>query len=197
MVMRVHLLGLEDMANTDVTADDVPEAADAENQSAGDEEGEGGKGRPSKKVLIMAAAGGLLLLGGLGAGAGYFFGWFGGNETAEEAALEAALEAAAEPVFYFDMPEITVNLSSAEQRAQYLRMTVALEISDPEISNILEPNLPRITDVFQTYLRELRVSDLEGSAGLFRLRHELQRRINLAIFPAEVDAVLFREIIVQ
>lgn len=184
------------MANTDVTADDMPDAANTDGAMDG-EDGEGGKKRLSKKMLIIAAAGGLVLLGGVGAGAGYFLGWFGGAETAEDAALEAALEAAAVPVFYFDMPEITVNLSNAEQRAQYLRMTVALEISDPEISTVLEPNLPRITDVFQTYLRELRVSDLEGSAGLFRLKHELQRRINLAIFPAEVDAVLFREIIVQ
>lgn len=183
------------MANTDVTADDMPDEAAADSPEG--EEGEGGKRRLSKKMMIIAAVGGLLLLGGGGTGAAFFFGWIGNSETAEEVALEAALEVAAQPVFYFDMPEITVNLSNAEQRAQYLRMTVALEISDPEISTVLEPNLPRITDVFQTYLRELRVSDLEGSAGLFRLKHELQRRINLAIFPAEVDAVLFREIIVQ
>lgn len=178
------------MANTDVTADDVP--AD-QSDGAGEDGEEGGKRKLSKKMLIIAGAGGLvLLLGGVG-GAGFFLGWFGGEQSAEEVALEVA----AEPTFYFDLPEITVNLSNAEQRAQYLRMEVALELSDEEIVSVIEPNLPRILDVFQTYLRELRVSDLEGSAGLFRLKHELQRRINLAIFPAEVDAVLFREIIVQ
>ena len=88
-------------------------------------------------------------------------------------------------------------MANAERRAQYLRIIVTLELADPELVAVLEPNLPRVLDVFQTYLRELRVSDLEGSAGLFRLKHELQRRVNLAIFPAEVEAVLFREIIVQ
>lgn len=178
------------MANTDVTADDV--AAD-QTDGAGEDGEEGGKRKLSKKMMIIAGVGGLVLLLGGGGAAAFFLGWFGSEQTAEELALEEA----AEPAFYFDLPEITVNLSNAEQRAQYLRMEVALELSDQEIVSIIEPNLPRILDVFQTYLRELRVSDLEGSAGLFRLKHELQRRINLAIFPAEVDAVLFREIIVQ
>jgi flagellar protein FliL len=148
--------------------------------------------RFSRRVLIIAGAAGLLLLLGAGAGTAYLLGWFGGAS-----AEDIALEQASAPVFYFDLPEITVNLSNAEQRAQYLRMEVVLEIPDQALIGVIEPNLPRILDVFQTYLRELRVSDLEGSAGLFRLKHELQRRINLAIYPAEVDAVLFREIIVQ
>ena len=45
--------------------------------------------------------------------------------------------------------------------------------------------------------RELRKSDLEGSAGIYRLKEELRRRINVAIFPAQVDAILFKELLVQ
>jgi flagellar FliL protein len=46
-------------------------------------------------------------------------------------------------------------------------------------------------------LRELRVTDLEGSAGLYRLREELTRRVNVAIAPNRIRAVLFKEIVVQ
>jgi flagellar protein FliL len=57
--------------------------------------------------------------------------------------------------------------------------------------------LPRVLDAFQTYLREMRTTDLEGSAGLYRLRDELTRRVNVAIAPSRINAVLFKEIIVQ
>jgi flagellar FliL protein len=52
-------------------------------------------------------------------------------------------------------------------------------------------------DAFQVYLRELRKSDLEGSAGIYRLKEELQRRVNVAIYPAQVESILFKEILVQ
>ncbi|MBV6656481.1 MAG: flagellar basal body-associated FliL family protein [Devosiaceae bacterium] len=177
------------MANTD-TADEQAPAEEAAAEAP--EEGAKGGFKLSKKMLMIAGGVGVLTLIGGGAGAAYLLGWFGGD-TAEDVALEQVQA----PVFYYDLPEITVNLANAEQRAQYLRILVALEMADPEVQTIIEPNLPRILDVFQTYLRELRISDLEGSAGLFRLKHELSRRINLAIYPAEIDAVLFRELIVQ
>ncbi|MFK7791368.1 MAG: flagellar basal body-associated FliL family protein [Devosiaceae bacterium] len=175
------------MADTDVAEAEIAAGDDAN----GDEDA-GGKRKLSKKTLMIVGAGGVVMLLGGGAGAAFLLGWFG-SDSAEEVAIEQAQA----PRFYYDLPEITVNLANAEQRAQYLRLTVALELPSEDIIGVIEPNLPRILDVFQTFLRELRVSDLEGSAGLFRLKHELQRRINLAIFPAEVDAVLFREIIVQ
>jgi flagellar FliL protein len=176
------------MANADVTPDDMDAAAaDGENASE-----DGGKHKLSKKMLMIIGGGAVVMLLGGGVGAAFMLGWVGGPSPEE-----VALEQAQVPKFYYDLPEITVNLANAEQRAQYLRLVVALEISNEEIAGVIDPNMPRILDVFQTYLRELRVSDLEGSAGLFRLKHELQRRVNLAIFPAEVDAVLFREIIVQ
>ena len=74
---------------------------------------------------------------------------------------------------------------------------MALEIADESVSNSLEPQLPRILDTFQIYLRELRSEDLEGSAGVYRLKEELLRRINLAISPRRVDRILFKEIIIQ
>lgn len=98
---------------------------------------------------------------------------------------------------YFDLPEMVVNLSSPDKRVQYLKLKVALEARDAATINTLTPVMPRILDAFQLYLRELRASDLEGSAGIFRLKEELLRRINLEVHPHQVDRVLFKEIIVQ
>ena len=57
--------------------------------------------------------------------------------------------------------------------------------------------LPRIVDNFQVYLRELRLDDLRGSAGVYRLREELLARVNTAVRPAKIKDVLFKEMLVQ
>jgi flagellar FliL protein len=94
---------------------------------------------------------------------------------------------------------MTVNLApdSAQDRARLLKFKVSLEVKDPKIIPDIQPLMPRVEDSFQVYVRELRASDLEGSAGLYRLREELLRRVNYAVYPAKVDAVLFKEIVVQ
>jgi flagellar protein FliL len=72
-----------------------------------------------------------------------------------------------------------------------------LEMEDAKLVEQIKPLMPRVMDTFQTYLREMRQSDLEGSAGLYRMREELTRRVNIAVAPNKVNAVLFKEIVVQ
>jgi flagellar protein FliL len=142
----------------------------------------------SRKLIIIAAAG-LLVLGG-GAG-GYFF-------FLHKPAPEAPKQEAAKPVFFVDLPDVLVNLSNnGSDRTQYLKVKIVLEVPDKSLVEQIKPLLPRVVDAFQTYLRELRPTDLDGSAGLYRLREELTRRVNLAIAPSHITAVLFKEIIVQ
>ena len=80
---------------------------------------------------------------------------------------------------------------------QYLKVKVVLEVKEEKQVEAIKPTLPRVTDIFQTYMRELRSSDLNGSAGLFRLKEEMTRRVNAAVAPNQVSAVLFKEIVVQ
>ena len=56
--------------------------------------------------------------------------------------------------------------------------------------------MPRVEDMLQTFLRELRPEDLSGSQGTFRLRQEIQRRVNLMIAPAKVNTVLFGDVLI-
>jgi len=142
------------------------------------------------RKLIMIAAGGVVGLCALGGG-GYFF--FGHHDTETAKAAPAV-----KPPIFVDMPDVLVNLSSTgTERTQYLKVKIALELPDDQVQAQIQPVMPRILDTFQTYLRELRPTDLDGSAGLYRLKEELTRRVDAAIAPNKINAVLFKEIVVQ
>jgi flagellar protein FliL len=144
---------------------------------------------PSLKVMIIAAAG-LLVVGGGGAGA-YFF--FFSSPAHEKSAQEAAKSA-----IFVDLPDVLVNLSNpGGDRTQYLKVKIVLELPENGVVAQIQPLMPRVMDAFQTYLRELRPTDLDGSAGLYRLKEELTRRVNAAVAPNHITAVLFKEIVVQ
>lgn len=165
--------------------------ADTDTDAENGEEG-GAKKGGKKKLIIFGAAGlvGLLAVGG----AVWFLFLSGGGEP--EVDPNAAPVVEQKPVVFYDLPEMTVNLST-DGRATYLKVRIALEVADQAMVDRISPYLPRILDAFQIYLRELRPADLEGSAGLFRLKEELLRRINLSVYPAKVDGVLFKEILIQ
>ena len=104
----------------------------------------------------------------------------------------------AKPAVFVDVPEVLVNLANAgTDRTQYLKVKVVLELPDPALQSQIQAVMPRVMDAFQMFLRELRPSDLDGSAGLYRLKEELTRRVNAAISPSRINAVLFKEIVVQ
>jgi flagellar FliL protein len=143
---------------------------------------------PPLKLLIIGGAA-VLLLAGAGAGAYLFF-----ARPAEHKVETPAVK----PVVFVDLPDILVNLSNpGADRTQYLKVKVVLELPEQKMIEQITPIMPRVMDAFQTYLRELRPSDLDGSAGLYRLKEELTRRVNVAIAPSRINAVLFKEIVVQ
>ena len=91
-----------------------------------------------------------------------------------------------------------INLVGAPgERVQYLKVKLVLEVKEEKQVEAIKPSMPRLTDIFQSYLRELRPTDLNGSAGLFRLKEELTKRVNVALAPNQVNAVLFKEVVVQ
>jgi len=91
-----------------------------------------------------------------------------------------------------------VNLAGAPgERVQYLKLKIVLELKEEKQIEAIKPSMPRVTDIFQTYVRELRSSDLNGSAGIFRLKEELTKRVNAAVAPIQVSAVLFKEVVLQ
>jgi flagellar protein FliL len=143
----------------------------------------------SKLKLIIAAVAVLVIAGG---GASWFF-FFRGH--GEEVHAEAAPP---KPPSFVDVPDMMVNMvGNPGERVQYLKVKVVLEVKEEKQVEAIKPTMPRVSDIFQTYMRELRPADLNGSAGLFRLKEELTRRVNLAVAPSQVNAVLFKEIVIQ
>jgi len=181
------------------------------------EDGEAGadaapKGK--KKLVIIGAAAALLVVGGGGA---FMMMGQGGNAEGKEAAAgggghgggghggghgDAAKGVGPDgkrPIVFVELRVMLLNLSPdmPQEKAKYAKLRLALELKDAGVEDEVKPLMPRIEDTLQVYMRELRVSDLTGSVGLYRLREELLRRVNVAVYPAKVEAVLFKDVIVQ
>ena len=102
-----------------------------------------------------------------------------------------------ENAVFFPLEELIVNLNAGGRKSTFLKIRISLELADGEDISRIESVMPRIMDNFQVYLRELRIEDLKGSAGMYRLREELLTRVNAAAAPAKIRDVLFKEILVQ
>jgi flagellar FliL protein len=157
------------------------------------------KGGGKKKLLLI-----LLPVLLLGAGAGL---WFSGilpgllgmgpkPEEAAQAAAEPPVPPRSPPAFV-ELPEIVSNLNAPGRRASFVRLRAKLEISRADDAAAVQAAMPRLLDLFQTYLREVRPEELRGSAGTHRLREELVARASVAVAPARVTDVLFVELLVQ
>ena len=148
----------------------------------------------NKKVLMIAAPVLLLLLGGGGAGLYFFVLKPSGADTKPQAA-EAVLTPP--QVVFADVPDILVNIQSNDGTPAYLKLSVSLELDNDLEKAGMAALMPRLVDQFQSYLRELRMDDLKGSAGVLRLKEDLMRRTNVAAAPYKVRDVLLKQVIVQ
>lgn len=149
----------------------------------------------SGKKLVLFVILPVLLLGGVGAGL-KFGGFLGSGPESQQAKDEKTVKKLEQTVF-FDLPDMLVNLNSTGRRQSFLKMKVSLELtSDTDVPEITKLS-PRIIDNFQVYLRELRIDDLRGSAGVYRLREELLARVNASVRPTVVRDVLFKEMLIQ
>jgi flagellar FliL protein len=175
------------MSDATAEVDDEVDADENEDQS------EGKKKLAGKKLVLFVILPVLLLLIVGGGGAAFFL--MSGDE--EEAAAAQAEQAPVAQVVFYDLPEMLVNLNAGGKRANYLKIKVALELEKPEDVEPLKAILPRVVDNFQVYLREMRLEDLNGSAGLMRLKEELLMRTNVAAGSIPIRDVLFKEMLVQ
>lgn len=179
---------------TDQTTTEEPDVEAA----ADGEDGAGparGRRVPGKKLVLFIILP-FLLIGAAGGGI-YVSGLLDSLLGIEEQDGELVAEAELGPSVYYEVPEMLVNLNTSGRRVGYLKISVSLEVGSEEDFPKLDAVLPRIVDDFQVYLRELRVEDLNGSAGLQRLREELFMRVSNAAAPTVVRNVLFRELLIQ
>ena len=210
------------MAKKDKKEAKNPEATEATEAPADGVEGAEGEAPGKKKLplkmIIIAGAAALVVLGGGGAAAFIFLkpkpdaaaekgdpGKEKKKEKKKEAKKEgkegeagaAVVREGPDGIVFYTMPEVVVNMQTADGRPTYLKLKLTLELPDDTVVEELEPNMPRLTDMFQTFLRELRPEDLSGSQGSYQLRMEILRRVNLVIGPSKANAVLIEEMLIN
>jgi flagellar FliL protein len=171
---------------------------------------EGAEGAPQKKKmsgkkLVLFIVLPLLLLGGGGAAA--YFLLFKEDPKKAEAGHEGEVEAAAEeeaaaedeahPPVFIELPKMQANLIMTGKKQPFMVTTLVLEVGSPEEQKLVEELQPRIENEIVTYLRSLRPEDVQGAAGLQRLREELLLRVKAAAKPAKVKDILFKEMLIQ
>lgn len=200
----------------------VKEAEDAEKTEGveGEEAEGGGKKKLPIKLLAIAGAAVVVILGGGGTAAFMFLkpkpeaagehgekgkkdekkkedhgkGGKGGDKPDPNAPVVAE---GPNGVTFYTLPDIVVNMQTADGRPTFLKLKLTFELPDSHMADELTPNMPRMQDMFQTFLRELRPEDLQGSQGSYQLRMEILRRVNLLIAPAKVNAVLIEEMLIN
>ncbi|MFN3537434.1 MAG: flagellar basal body-associated FliL family protein [Brevundimonas sp.] len=190
--------------------------ATTDTPSEGEGEGVPGKKKPPM-LLIIGAAVAVVVLGG-GAGAFFLMQPSSAEASGDEAHASpppppakkggdshgapaeggaGVIAAGPDGVTFYTMPDMVVNIQSSSGRPTFLKLKLTLEMEDAYLAQTLQSEAPRLQDMFQGYLRELRPEELTGSAGSHQLRQELLRRVNLIAAPGQVDAVLIEEMLVQ
>lgn len=197
----------------EVEEKDAAEAHEGEEGAEGAEgaeEDEGKRKFTAKKIVLFVVVP-LFLLGGGGAAA-YFTGMLNkflpkhelkceevkeGDKDFEKCAEQAKLKDATLPGVFLEIPSMIVNLSSTSKQPRFLKVTLKLELENAEEQKKIEEILPRVIDQFQLYLRELRIEDLQGTSGIYRMKIELLSRVRAAAPNVKVRDVLFQEALVQ
>jgi flagellar FliL protein len=191
------------------------------------EDGEAPAKKKPPIMLIAIIAGAVVLLGGGGAAAFFLLkpkpaaeaaegghgakaehgkkekkekkeeGGHGGGEGGKPDPNAPVVREGPEGVVFYTLPDIIVNMQTADGRPTFLKLKLTFELPDSDMVEELNPMMPRMQDMFQTFLRELRPEDLSGSQGSFQLRAEILRRVNLLAAPMKVNAVLIEEMLIS
>ncbi|XBQ15105.1 MAG: flagellar basal body-associated FliL family protein [Oceanicaulis sp.] len=183
----------------DEAEDDIEDGAEAEGV-----EGEKKKGGIKKLALFIGLPVVILILAGV-AGALLLFGG-GEDETAVAEggeAVEEEIDPAAELTAYFDRFEqsgeysVTANIADENGGSLVMQLKFAIVYDDHSVSTVLaHPDFePRLRDTMIDFARTLRVEDLDGSMGNYRIKAELLRRVNLLIAPMQAEDVLIVDLV--
>ncbi len=159
-----------------------------------EQEGSSGKKLSGKKLVLFIVLPIFVIAAGA---AGVYYSGIADPYLGIEKSTEEEEAAVLKKAVYFYMPEMLVNLNSSGRRTNFLKINISLELEEESDIARLEMLMPRIVDGFQVYLRELRVDDLRGSAGMYRLREDLLRRINEVAKPIRINDILFKEMLIQ
>jgi flagellar FliL protein len=190
-------------------AKDVADNTELDEDAGAEGEGAEGKKKLPLRLIIIGAAAGVLVLGGGGTAAFLLMGHKAPasahapkkkdakKDGKKDDKTGAQIAEGPDGVVFYTPPDIVVNMQTADGRPTFLKLKLTLELPDQATADTLDEDMPRLQDMFQTFLRELRPEDLAGSQGSYQLRMEIQRRVNLVIAPAKINTVLIEEMLIN
>jgi flagellar FliL protein len=190
-------------------AKDVPNSIDAEDEESVEGEVVETRKKPPLKLIIIGAVIAVLVLGGGGTAAFFLLGHKAPahaqakkevkKKSGEKKDDKSGVQVSEGPdgVVFYTPQDMVVNMQTSDGHPTFLKLKVTLELPDHATADALDEDMPRLKDMFQTFLRELRPEDLSGSQGSYQLRMEILRRVNLVIAPSKVNTVLIEEMLIN
>ena len=163
-------------------------------------EGAEAPGGKKKMGMIIGIIVGLLILGG---GGYYAYINFFKEKPAEEKPADGEEAKEAAPVekdvdlgIMFPLDPFVVNLAGSEGK-RFLKVTISLELSTPEVNLELKENIQKITDSILVLLSSKAFEDVYSVEGKFKLKDEMTTRVNRFLVVGHVKDAYFTEFIIQ
>jgi flagellar FliL protein len=172
--------------------------AEEDNMLEGLEAAEAG-GKKKSMGMIIGIIVGLLVLGG---GGYYAYITFLQEKPAEEVPVEVekgAAEEIGEDVnlgVMFPLAPFILNLAGSEGK-RFLKVTISLELSTPEVHVELKKNIQKVTDSILVLLSSKSFEDVYSVQGKFKLKDEVTTRVNRFLLVGHVKDAYFTEFIIQ
>lgn len=144
------------------------------------------KGLKKKIILYLIPA---IILIGVGVGfIAVFFTKVGGDKPQPyDIVTQKNIDGSGESTtVFYTLPEIKANLYTSNDVLETIQLKINLELSSVADITIIDGMLPRINDIVIAHLTELMPEEVSGSEGIYALKAELLRRINLMVAPTKV-----------
>ena len=133
----------------------------------------------------------------IGAGAGFYFLKSPTKAKGADEHKKTEEEVNLMEITFLQLPEVIVNLKATKGKSAILKAQFVIELAGLSDKDPVDHIKPLIIDQFQSYLRELETSDLQGAAGLERVRQELQNRVSNLVAPVKIRQILFKDFLIQ
>jgi flagellar protein FliL len=151
------------------------------------------KRRGSRKLLIAAALGAVVLLGG---SASYILIPQVGQTVQSLIGRKPTATATTAGPSFIELPEMAVTLPNGGHMRQ-MRIRLSIELAKDVSAEVPSSQIlsPRVYEALLIYLRTLRDGELDSGLAIDRLRADLYRRLTLVLGPGVVGDVLITSLV--
>jgi flagellar FliL protein len=157
-----------------------------------DDESAPKKKSPVKMIFIL-----LVVLGLLGGGYYAYMKYLQPGQSPEAVGAGQTVEEAPPNLgIMFSLDPFIVNLAGSQGK-RFLKVTVSLELSAPEVHAEVKENIQKIMDSILVLLSSKNFEDVYSVQGKFKLKDEITARVNRFLVLGHIKEAYFTEFIIQ